>query len=169
MFTRIKAAAVLLAALFGLVAFAAPASAAPARGTAQFKVVRTDGGQRLAGPAAGLQEYCGTYAPAYRIYYVPTGEALFDQSTDTFPCVDGTNVTRLTAPTRVSIYQYASGLNFVTGVFDNAVSLPTRLYNAQGVNTFTYCPPGGACATAVFVVQAYVQGDGAVASVGYFA
>ncbi|GLW29148.1 hypothetical protein [Actinoplanes regularis] len=178
MFQKLKVFAILVAAVFGLLALGAPAQAASgapkltaAEASARFKLVPVKGVKRLPGPTTRLQEACGVYAPAWTVTYVPTNTPLFTQSTDVSLCIDPTivTVTRLQQPTIVTILQLTGGLDFSSpGVIDNAGQIPGRIYNAQGVNSFTYCPPNAACASATHVVQAVVQGDGAAFTRAFF-
>ncbi|MFI9452443.1 hypothetical protein [Amycolatopsis sp. NPDC052450] len=178
MFQKLKIFSALAAAVFGLLAVGSSAqaeSAAPkltaAEASAQFKLVPAKDAERLAVPATQLQEICAAYAPAWTVVHVPTNTSLFTQSTDTSLCIDPSTVTvtRLQQPTIVTILQLTGGLNFnPAGVVDNADRIPGRVYNALGVNSFTYCPPNAACASATHVVQAAVQGDGAVFTRAFF-
>ncbi|OLZ51537.1 hypothetical protein BS330_27510 [Amycolatopsis keratiniphila subsp. nogabecina] len=152
--------------MFGLLALGSSAqaeSAAPkltaAEASAQFKLVPAKDTERLAVPATQLQEICAAYAPAWTVVHVPTNTSL---------CIDPSTVTvtRLQQPT---IVQLTGGLNFnPAGVVDNADRIPGRVYNALGVNSFTYCSPNAACASATHVVQAAVQGDGAAFTRAFF-
>jgi hypothetical protein len=176
MFRRLRVGLALAMAALGVLAFVAPAQAAPAEGLGArpesriaVKLTKTT---IKATPhvAAAAGEVCETYAPEWLIFEVPTGIFLYSQTLFLQYCRDGNAITRLTAPpfTDVLIFDRRVVLDVLP--VQPLPPLPTPVLDAVGpVDLLFQFPSGGGESIFVRVnVEGIVFPDGFQTSTLFF-